>query len=392
MINQAIAHPDESLGIVAMSSKQRDQIERALDEECRKSKEAELAVERLTTMQDPLFIKNLENVQGDERDVIFISFTYGPAEVGGKVYQRFGPINADVGWRRLNVLFTRSKKRMHVFSSMRSDDVLTSENSKRGVVALKGFLQFAEKGYLDAQTIHTGKGPDSDFEVAVMDALREAGFACEPQVGVAGFFIDLAVIDPGAPGKYLMGIECDGAAYHSAKSARDRDRLRQEVLERLGWNIRRIWSTDWFSNPDEVLAPIIRELNEKRTPATEMSLVMPTEQPSDSMEELESCEFDMPLEIKELGLKEQLRHLAKHIIAKAFPDVDDDRRLLRPAMLEALLEHQPISRSEFVERIPKYLREATDPHEAQHFLDRVLSLIDGVDDGEGLLVSESELS
>ncbi len=392
VINQAIAHPDESLGIVAMSSKQRDQIERALDEECRKSKEAELAVERLTTMQDPLFIKNLENVQGDERDVIFISFTYGPAEVGGKVYQRFGPINADVGWRRLNVLFTRSKKRMHVFSSMRSDDVLTSENSKRGVVALKGFLQFAEKGYLDAQTIHTGKGPDSDFEVAVMDALREAGFACEPQVGVAGFFIDLAVIDPGAPGKYLMGIECDGAAYHSAKSARDRDRLRQEVLERLGWNIRRIWSTDWFSNPDEVLAPIIRELNEKRTPATEMSLVMPTEQPSDSMEELESCEFDMPLEIKELGLKEQLRHLAKHIIAKAFPDVDDDRRLLRPAMLEALLEHQPISRSEFVERIPKYLREATDPHEAQHFLDRVLSLIDGVDDGEGLLVSESELS
>ena len=132
---------------------------------------------------------------------------------------------------------------MHVFSSMRSEDVLTSETSKLGVVSLRGFLQFAEKGTLDSQITHTGKAPDSDFEVAVMEALRKAGFECEPSGrGVAGFFIDLAVKDPGCPGRYLMGIECDGATYHSAKSARDRDRLRQEVLERLGWKISRIWS------------------------------------------------------------------------------------------------------------------------------------------------------
>ena len=151
---------------------------------------------------------------------------------------------------------------MHVFSSMRSEDVLTSETSKLGVVSLRGFLQFAEKGTLDSQITHTGKAPDSDFEVAVMEALRKAGFECEPQVGVAGFYIDLAVKDPGCPGRYLLGIECDGATYHSAKSARDRDRLCQEVLERLGWKISRIWSTDWFSNPDEVLSPIIRKLHQ----------------------------------------------------------------------------------------------------------------------------------
>jgi very-short-patch-repair endonuclease len=391
VVRHAMVRPNESLGVVAMSSKQRDQIERALDELCRERPDAEAAIDKLLAMPDPLFIKNLENVQGDERDVIFISFTYGPAELGGKVYQRFGPINSDVGWRRLNVLFTRSKKRMHVFSSMRSDDVLTSEASKRGVVALKGFLHFAEKGFLDAHTVHSGRGPDSDFEVAVMEALREAGFECEPQVGVAGFFIDLAVIDPGCPGRYLMGIECDGAAYHSAKSARDRDRLRQEVLERLGWNIRRVWSTDWFSNPAEVLAPIIRDLNEMRTPISAVRQTSSKEQPIANVTSSDMAQI-VSGAVKNLDLKGQLRHFAQNVIINAFPDVDEDRRLLRPAMLEALLEHQPLSRSEFVERIPKYLREATDPHEAQSFLDQVLSLIDGVEMEDKVLTSEPELA
>ena len=267
VVKHALNHPNESLGIVAMSSKQREQIERAVEEECKADDAVSDAIDSLRTMEDGLFIKNLENVQGDERDVIFISCTYGPGEVGGRVYQRFGPINSDVGWRRLNVLFTRSKKRMRIFSSMRSGDILISETSKRGVIALRNFLDYAEKGNMDGTPIHTGKAPDSDFEVSVIEALHQAGFECEAQVGVAGFFIDLAVKDPGKPGRFLMGIECDGATYHSAKSARDRDRLRQEVLERLGWRIRRIWSTDWFSNPKGELEPIIRELHELKTVA-----------------------------------------------------------------------------------------------------------------------------
>ncbi|MFV7761717.1 DUF4011 domain-containing anti-phage protein Hhe [Shewanella algae] len=377
VVRHAQMRRNESIGIVAMSSKQRDQIERALDELCRSDSAAEAAINTLRLMDEPLFIKNLENVQGDERDVIYISFTYGPAEVGGKVYQRFGPINSDVGWRRLNVLFTRSKKRMHVFSSMKSEDVQTSENSKRGVIALKGFLHFAEHGMLDAIAGHTGRAPDSDFEVAVIEALSREGFECEPQVGVAGFFIDIAVKDPGKPGRYLMGIECDGAAYHSAKSARDRDRLRQEVLERLGWNIRRIWSTDWFGNPEEVLAPIVRELHE-------MKSEMPEELLSPVLEVVASELTDENLEPQlimestaDFSLKEKLRHFAKNVIEPAFPQTDEDSRLLRPAMIEALIEHEPLSRSEFVERIPQYLRQATHALEAQKYLDQVLALIDG---------------
>ncbi|MGL5845821.1 MAG: DUF4011 domain-containing anti-phage protein Hhe [Aeromonas veronii] len=378
VLHHAQHRPGESLGVVAMSSKQRDQIERAIDELRRNRPEFNDAIDGLYAMEEPLFVKNLENVQGDERDVIFISFTYGPSEHGGKVYQRFGPINSDVGWRRLNVLFTRSKKRMHVFSSMRSEDVVTSESSKLGVVSLKGFLQFAENGKLDSVVTHTGRAPDSDFEVAVMEALKRAGFECEPQVGVAGFFIDLAVKDPGCPGRYLMGIECDGASYHSAKSARDRDRLRQEVLERLGWKISRIWSTDWFINPDEVLSPIIRKLHELKTLAPEVAL--PSYEYVGTSEQNDEGSFELVNSfVPGLGLKEQLRHFAKHVIEVAFPDVDEDRRLLRPAMLEALLEHQPLSRSEFVERIPHYLRQATDVDEAQRFLDRVLALIDGAE-------------
>ena len=258
--------PEESLGVVAMNVEQRMQIERAIETLAKDDTVFQGWLEKDATRYESLFVKNLENVQGDERDVIFISMTYGPSEPGGKVFQRFGPINSDVGWRRLNVLFTRSKKRMHIFSSMGSENIVIGPTSKRGVQALRDFLSFCETGILHKTESETGRAPDSDFEIAVISALRDEGFECIPQVGVAGFFIDVAVVDPGNPGRYLMGIECDGATYHSAKSARDRDRLRQTILERLEWTIRRIWSTDWFKNPHGVLRPIIRELHELKSP------------------------------------------------------------------------------------------------------------------------------
>ncbi|EJL90176.1 DUF4011 domain-containing anti-phage protein Hhe [Pantoea sp. GM01] len=373
----AIQSPDESLGIVAMNSKQREQIERAIDEMCREDAQVSVAIDRLRAKSDALFVKNLENVQGDERDVIFISFTYGPGEVDGKVYQRFGPINSDVGWRRLNVLFTRSKKRMHVFSSMRSEDVLLNETSKRGVQALRGFLHFAEKGNIDGLGQSTGKAPDSDFEVAVINALEHAGFCCEPQVGVAGFFIDIAVRDPGKQGHYLMGIECDGATYHSAKSARDRDRLRQDVLEGLGWRIRRIWSTDWFSNPNEILDPIIRELNQLKTLIDKDDYSQ-----EEAIAKLVAHERESSTDVANYSnanepLKMRLERFAREVIDAENPFIADESKLLRPAMIEALVEHLPLSRSEFVERIPKYLREATESKMSKAYLDSVLAIIDG---------------
>ena len=389
VVKHALNYPNESLGIVAMSSKQREQIERAVEEECKANDAVSDAIDGLRNMEDGLFIKNLENVQGDERDVIFISCTYGPGEVGGRVYQRFGPINSDVGWRRLNVLFTRSKKRMHIFSSMRSDDILISETSKRGVIALRNFLDYAEKGNMDGTPVHTGKAPDSDFEVSVIEALHQAGFECEAQVGVAGFFIDLAVKDPGKPGRFLMGIECDGATYHSAKSARDRDRLRQEVLERLGWRIRRIWSTDWFSNPKGELEPIIRELHELKTAL--LTEAEPSELNVETVAEIEVSGEAASNEVSEvlhseLSLRERLEAFGSTIIAKQFPSTSKDRRLLRPAMIEALVEHEPVSSSEFVELIPEYLRKSTEPKEARAYLSQVLDIVAGSEVAQGELL------
>ncbi|MCK5727340.1 MAG: DUF4011 domain-containing protein [Thiotrichaceae bacterium] len=265
LVKQLINHPKESVGIVAMNSVQRDEIDLQIQAELKDNVLFQKAYQQNQGQEEVLFIKNLENVQGDERDVIIISMTYGPEIAGAMaMHQRFGPINSDVGWRRLNVLFTRSKMRMHIFSSMTSGHIKTSENSSRGVVSLKAFLSYAETGIVQHYE-HTGKPVDSDFEIAVMDALAERGYECEPQLGVTGYFLDIAVKDPDMSGRFLMGIECDGASYHSAKSTRDRDRLRQEVLENLGWTIRRIWSTDWFKNPQAQLEPIFQELARMRS-------------------------------------------------------------------------------------------------------------------------------
>lgn len=312
----------ESLGVVAMNIKQADLIETMLEQRTKDDGRLLLAVEKARSSQEPLFIKNLENVQGDERDVIFISGTYGPMESGGRVPQRFGPINGQDGWRRLNVLFTRSKKRMHLFSSFGSGDVLVSNTSSRGVKALRDFLAFAESGAIH-RVRESARAADSDFEIAVREALSEHGFECEPQIGVAGFFIDLAVRDPNLPGRYLMGIECDGASYHSAKSARDRDRLRQHILEQLGWKIRRIWSVDWYRNPRAQLAPLIAELSTLKS----ASRTVAPEQTSDEFEYIENEVEQAATHLREIApttngmsLREKLAWFDESVIRKEFPN------------------------------------------------------------------------
>ena len=374
--NHLLHRPHESLGVIAMSSKQREQIERCVEELSKDDTQFRDALAENGDMEDALFLKNLENVQGDERDVIFISCTYGPQEAGAaQMPQRFGPINFAAGGRRLNVLFTRSKKRMHVFSSMTEGHIVASETSSPGVHALKSFLSFAQTGKLQQQK-HTGKQPDSDFEIAVMNALKLEGFNCVPQVGVTGYFIDLAVQDPGQPGRYLMGVECDGATYHSAKSARDRDRLRQSVLEGLGWNIKRIWSTDWFKNPQAQLKPIIEALHQLKTEVSEEPVI------DSEIEEIESViehEDEVLHEIEDFihsddSLEVKLQKFDQEIIAKSADEIPLASRLLRPAMIAALCEFKPISKSEFLENIPPYLRSATSTKHGK-YLEQVLNII-----------------
>ncbi len=251
----------DTLGVAAFSVAQMDAIRSQL-ELMRKS---DPSCEEFFTYppHEPFFVKNLENVQGDERDVIFISIGYGRT-ADGFLAMNFGPLNRDGGERRMNVLISRARKRCEVFTSLSADDIDLSRGAGGGVAALKTFLQYAQTGQIETSS-PTGRAPDSDFEEQVLRRLTALGHTIQPQVGCAGFFLDLAVVDPTHPGRYLLGIECDGARYHSARSARDRDRLRQHVLEGLGWRIHRVWSTDWFRDPEGELRKVVREIELTQT-------------------------------------------------------------------------------------------------------------------------------
>jgi hypothetical protein len=239
-------NPTLSLGTVTFSSAQRNLITELL----------ELARRRDTVLDDFLregkaedaFVKNIENVQGDERDVILVRVGYGPSTPGGRLSSMsFGPVNGDGGERRLNVLFTRARVRCEIFASFDPGDIDPSRVSREGPRILKRFLEFAKSGRIDEPS-PTGGLPETPFEEDVSSIIRSFGFIADAQVGSAGFRIDLGVRHPERPGTYILAVECDGATYHSALWARERDRLRQDVLEHLGWRFHRIWSTDWFYN------------------------------------------------------------------------------------------------------------------------------------------------
>jgi very-short-patch-repair endonuclease len=243
--------PNKSLGVACLSVQQREAVYDMIDKLGIRGD-----VEAFAPKDERLFVKNLEAVQGDERDVIFISVGYGVAPNQSRPFLNFGPVSRDGGERRLNVLASRAREKCVIFSSITAADI-PADTEVRGTRMLRSLLHFAETGKLGAGSFRGGDF-DSPFEEAVARVIREAGFHVHSQVGVSSFRIDLGVINPTRPGEYLMGVECDGATYHSARSARDRDRLRQEVLESLGWRLYRIWSTDWFRNPvgeaDKLLA------------------------------------------------------------------------------------------------------------------------------------------
>lgn len=257
--------PERSLGIVTLNQKQRDLIFEELEYALTKDRGAARYIEEWSIKNEGLeqfFVKNLENVQGDERDVIFISTVYGPENPGARVMQRFGPINGVAGKRRLNVLFSRAKQLIVTFSSMTSSDIIAEENGNEGAYMLKRWLEYAASGIIDSG-VKQVKEPDSDFELFVMRQIQAMGCIPDSQVGVRGYSIDIGVKHPNWEHGYILGVECDGATYHSSKSARDRDRLRQEILEGLGWKIHRIWSTDWFNNPSQQAAILRRVIDER---------------------------------------------------------------------------------------------------------------------------------
>ncbi|WP_405103026.1 DUF3320 domain-containing protein [Micromonospora sp. NBC_01412] len=237
--------PDSTLGVVTFSVAQADAIQAALDRALieRPDLERHFDGDRL----HGFFTKSLESVQGDERDVIIFSIGYGPDE-HGKITSNFGALNKPKGWRRLNVAITRARQRIEIVTSIRAGNVPDTTNES--VRHLAAYLDFAERG-MEALALDigpSGRDTDSPFEDSVIAAIRSWGYLVEPQVGAAGYRIDIGVRHPAQPGVFVLGVECDGVMYHSSPAARDRDRLRDQVLRGLGWNLHRIWGTAWYRN------------------------------------------------------------------------------------------------------------------------------------------------
>lgn len=274
IVEQLTKHPQRSLGVVAMNVNQREAIEESLDEVTSRHPDVVPLLDR--TANEAFFIKSLENVQGDERDTMIISVGYGKGGTGFISYN-FGPLNQDAGWRRLNVLVTRARWQTILVTSMRSHELSGINPNNRGANALRDYIAYAERlGELPGDAARTTDAETNDFEDAVVDALRQRGLQIDEQVGTSEYRIDLAIRDPRDATKYVLGVECDGASYHSARTARDRDLVRQLALRELGWRLYRVWSTDWFRDPDQAMASVLLALEQALKSPPEQSVPAPS--------------------------------------------------------------------------------------------------------------------
>jgi very-short-patch-repair endonuclease len=244
--------PTMSLGVIAMGIKHANRIQEALRQARPADENLDAFLDGTASAQarkEPFFVKNLERVQGDERDAIILTIGYGKSTDGRMLY-RFGPVNNEGGERRLNVAITRARARMTVVSSFSAADMDPAKLRSDGAQMLGRYLTYAESGGSDLGHVAMDKPVLNPFERDVESRLRAAGIPLIPQYGCSGYWIDYAAQHPTRPGQMVLAIECDGASYHSSATARDRDRLRQEHLERLGWTFHRIWSQDWFFHPE----------------------------------------------------------------------------------------------------------------------------------------------
>jgi hypothetical protein len=275
VIEHARHCPQWTLGVAAFSLPQRDALIKEIELLRRAHPELESFFD--PGASDPFFVKNLENVQGDERDVIFVSCGYGPAE-DGKISLNFGPISAAGGERRLNVLITRAKRRCEVFATLRADDIDLNRATGRGPAVLRAFLEFAQSGGETGRA--TGQVSHDLFVETIRKQLAARRYEVHTNVGVAGIFVDLAVVDPDDQSHFILGIEVDGPSFRKAKTARDRERLRESVLRGQGWNLQYVRAVEWFHRPQEQLNRLVTAIQASREqhsrdepgPAAEVSL------------------------------------------------------------------------------------------------------------------------
>jgi hypothetical protein len=347
------------LGVATLNLTQRNLIEELLEQRVRGDAKWNAFVAHWENEGHPFFVKNLENVQGDERDVILVSTTFGTPPGGTRPFQRFGPIGTPTGWRRLNVLFTRARIALHLYTSLRPEDIIVDESTRRGTAEFRYYLEYARDGRIGTAA-PTDREPDSDFEVDVADLLRARGYEVVPQLGVAGFFIDIAVRNPHRRGEFLAAIECDGATYHSGLTVRDRDRLREKVLEDLCWKgkIYRIWSTDWFrgrGNESQKLLRFLNERAEESKPEIRAESAVPPAEPPPSPRQMSRPAPDqtqLQLSVEEAADEEHYVEVGD-IVTYEFADVPGKHEQLRIVERETNLqtgevnENAPLARALF---------------------------------------------
>ena len=265
-IVRRLQSPDNrSIGVVAFSSVQQNLIEDLLQDVLSKNSALD---EKANKCEEPIFIKNLENVQGDERDVILFSVGYGP-DKNGYVSMNFGPLNNVGGERRLNVAVSRARYEMVVFSALHSDDIDLKRSDAKGVAGLKYFLEFAEKGTTPLLEAQLTEDEHSAMVDDIAREIRNLGYEVNTSVGRSAFKIDIAIVNPKDPSSYLLAILCDGKMYYNAKTVRDREIVRPDVLSMLNWNVMRVWSVDWLQNRNQVLLNVTNAIADAMNNAAE---------------------------------------------------------------------------------------------------------------------------
>lgn len=279
-----------SIGVVTFSSVQQTLIEDLLTDAFAKNPHLEsIAI----NSPEPIFIKNLENVQGDERDVILFSVGYGP-DKEGKVSLNFGPLNRDGGWRRLNVAVSRARYEMKVFSTLRAEQIDLARTSSEGVAGLKAFLEFAEKG---KKTIsinpYSNHIKGKSLVDVIADQIRKYGYDVHTNIGCSGYRVDIGIVSNENKSEYVLGILCDGNSYKAAKTVRDREIIQQDVLKLLGWNIHRVWAIDWIENQDKVISEIIQIINDVPINQIEKDEILHLVE-SESLSEPEPLSIEIP--------------------------------------------------------------------------------------------------
>ena len=359
-----------SIGIVTFSEAQKNLIEDLIEVE--RSRHPALEEYFGDQNDEPLFVKNLENVQGDERDVILFSIGYAP-DRAGKFSMNFGPLNRQGGERRLNVAITRAKEQVVVFSSVHSYQIELSRTMAVGAAHLKYFLDYAEKGF-DIQTARAESADKENLSATIADFLREKGYAVERGVGCSGYRIDVAVKHPEKEGTYLLGIECDGPAYASQKTTRDRDHIRQSVLKSLGWHLWQTWSVDWLLDRKQTEKALLAALDQAladSTPEPEQPKTQPEpedKQPEDTQEgkqpeaektvslpaEELNAEVEKPTATNETLAKEHATYSAAKLVCDR-PQEEfyalEMRLFIRQQIMEVIRQEAPICEALLKKRI-----------------------------------------